>query len=146
MNYNYISCIDSKKKPDIYIAGNIALSAKTYRFANNVKNSENIIDNNTYIKNGTESDIYIKEEDSRICEEVKKILNINQISNDKKNRSFKNKEDKNIKNLKCPQNYIKDNVADGKALDNIYLLENEKIILAEEKAIKSDESKNYFKI
>lgn len=31
MNYNYISCINSKKKPDIYI-GDKAISAKKYRF------------------------------------------------------------------------------------------------------------------
>ncbi len=33
INYNYISCIESKKKPDIYIGGKINLPAKNYRFA-----------------------------------------------------------------------------------------------------------------
>ena len=46
INYNYISCIDSKRKPDIYIEGNIALHAKNYRFSNiNEKDNKNENDN-----------------------------------------------------------------------------------------------------
>lgn len=47
MNYNYISCIDSRRKPDIYIGGKINLPAKNYRFTDitkkeaNIKNEEN---------------------------------------------------------------------------------------------------------
>lgn len=37
MNYNYISCIDSRRKPDIYIGGKINLPAKNYRFTDIVK-------------------------------------------------------------------------------------------------------------
>ena len=41
MNYNYISCINSKKKPDIYI-GDKAISAKKYRFQDKKAKSCNI--------------------------------------------------------------------------------------------------------
>jgi len=42
MNYNYISCIDSKKKPDIYICGKINLPAKNYRFCDIKKKEEDL--------------------------------------------------------------------------------------------------------
>lgn len=138
INYNYISCIDSKRKPDIYIGGKINLPAKNYRFSDitkkeaNLKNQEdtkivkNEIDelnkNKTIIdqlsKQATDSiktsKIYLNEEN----EQSNKIIDITKLE------ELKDKEnvEDDIEELKKKRkSYDSDADIDGKFYTNRFL-------------------------
>lgn len=82
MNYNYISCIDSRKKPDIYIGGKINLPAKNYRFADTIK----------------------KETNKKFLEENQKVnMDLVNVDNDKASEDISNKVTDSLKKSK---NYL----------------------------------------
>lgn len=79
MNYNYISCIDSRRKPDIYIGGKINLPAKNYRFTE-MKKPENP-------KKDQQEKMQI--DDNENIETNKNTINDNNNNNKSANSSFK---------------------------------------------------------
>lgn len=98
INYNYISCIQSKKKPDIYIGGKINLPAKNYRFADiNKKESSKKLEESDKNESEMREDEIKKDENYR-------NKNYNELSNQitdnmKKSKIYTNekKEDSNNK-------------------------------------------------
>jgi len=133
MNYNYICCIDSRKKPDIYIGGKINLPAKNYRFSDT---NRKILEENQKIK----KDLIIEENDLssenlgyKVTDSIKKSKNYSQDVNEDNSKTidFNKLEevekqnsfvDNNEELRKIGKSYDSDADAEGKSFLNILLL------------------------
>ncbi len=115
MNYNYISCIDSRRKPDIYIGGKINLPAKNYRFADIIRKELK--------KNFTEENQKSKLNEDNLFEDKKFDYPSNKITDSiKKSKNYSKEENEGANKIDDMTKFeeIEENIEELRKKGNLY--------------------------